>query len=256
MSNQEPFSISGPDNNLYYSGSSLEFLQDVSQDMDISSTYMTPFSSVIDTTNNNIGSAQFIQQPSTSFFQPGLLDPQQQSQQPQSQHPQQPHQPQQQDHQQQQYFHGVLDNMALSQDSQFMVPSDNGLSYVSKPILKTVASMPNIKPTTFPHVTKTETSTPNTRKRIPAAKTQILEASFQKNPKPDRDSRDALSKETNLPIRNIQVCRPSLHNYLTNQLFQVSCTNHFFLLLLDLVPKPTCKSKVQGGGDDGKDHGY
>jgi DNA primase len=251
MSNQEPFSINGPDNNIYYSESSLEFLQDISQDMDISSTYMAPISSVIDAANSNIGTAQFTQHPSASFFQPGLLDqqPQQQSQQQQQQqqhpkqHPkqEQPQQPQQQE-QQQQIFHGVLENMVLSQGSQFMVPSNNALSYVSKPILKTVVSMPNIKPATFPHLTKTDTSTPNTRKRIPAAKTQILEASFQKNPKPDRDSRDALSKETNLPIRNIQVCRPYLHHYLTSPFHFSSCTNHSFLL--DLVSKPACKSEV------------
>lgn len=86
-----------------------------------------------------------------------------------------------------------------------------------KPLLKSALSMPNIKPAEFSKSQETgaadgaaaagTASTPNTntRKRIPPEKTLILENSFKENPKPDRDSRDVLAKETGLPLRNIQV---------------------------------------------------
>lgn len=204
MSNQQQFSTSDPDNNLYFNGTALEYLQDIPQDMNASAIYMTHPTSAIDGVNNNLNTTQFIQHPSSiSFFQPGVLDQQQQTSQPQQTSQEQQ---QNQSELQQQQFNGIFDNMIASQDFQFIAPSDDGISYASKPMLKAVASMPNIKPATFSHLTKSDTSAPNTRKRIPAAKTQILEASFQRNPKPDRESRDALSKETNIPLRNIQVC--------------------------------------------------
>lgn len=71
------------------------------------------------------------------------------------------------------------------------------------PPLKAVASMPNIKSSDIS--TPQKENAPNTRKRIPPEKTLILESSFQENPKPDREWRDALARETGLPVRNIQV---------------------------------------------------
>lgn len=77
-----------------------------------------------------------------------------------------------------------------------------------KPVLKSTTSMPNIKPTSNflqSSLPPKPDPPPNTRKRIPPEKTLILESSFQENPKPDRDSRDSLARETGLPVRNIQV---------------------------------------------------
>lgn len=63
------------------------------------------------------------------------------------------------------------------------------------------ASPPN------PSSTGTAQTTPgHARKRIPASKTVILERAFQENPKPDKDTRTSLAAETDLPVRNIQVC--------------------------------------------------
>lgn len=82
------------------------------------------------------------------------------------------------------------------------------------PALKSPASMPNLdansgflQPSNAVGATRVDAA-PNTRKRIPPEKTQILESSFQANPKPDRERRDSLARETGLPVRNIQV---SLH---------------------------------------------
>lgn len=95
--------------------------------------------------------------------------------------------------------------MFIPQNPHIITPPDNvPVAPYVKPVLKTVASMPNIKPADFSMPPKSE-NTPSTRKRIPAEKTMILEEAFQMNPKPDRERRDALAKQTDLPIRNIQV---------------------------------------------------
>lgn len=64
--------------------------------------------------------------------------------------------------------------------------------------------LPTPPATTAPAPAK-PAAAPNSRKRIPPEKTLILETFFQNNPKPDREARDRLAKQTGLPIRNIQV---------------------------------------------------
>lgn len=73
------------------------------------------------------------------------------------------------------------------------------------PITTVPITAATIAPTAAPTTTVKSENAPNARKRIPPETTLILETSFQNNPKPDRDGRDSLAKQTGLPIRNIQV---------------------------------------------------
>lgn len=57
----------------------------------------------------------------------------------------------------------------------------------------------------FDYGSRSRRDQPAVRKRATAEQSKILEAGFQKYPKPDKDFREELSRKTNLPTRNIKI---------------------------------------------------
>lgn len=153
----------------------------------------------------------------------------------QQQHPQQrPHPNQGNIHNNQQSFNFTQTMMPPPNSTVFITPSANQLISGTNPSIPGIGSssaaiasaiatantsganitIPSTNPSgglhppPSPHAPAITayTASTNSRKRIPPEKTLILENAFQDNPKPDKDARNALAKETDLPVRNIQVC--------------------------------------------------